>query len=135
MVHQGSEFVFGENGLKLHLFLLGVTSLHGIQAAAALKVFDYETAEFLVIVRDYADALLAVERGGEVVHRKTIDPCADKADHDQLEGIDGESGKADDGAGDGHGHTDIEMQILVQYLGKDVQTAGGCVYIKETSKR
>ena len=87
-------------------------------------------AYLIVLVGDYADTPALVQTCREVIDHQAVDPCADESDDDQAERIDGEGGAADDHSGDGDRHSYIEMQILVDYLGKYVKASGRGIYAK-----
>ena len=125
--HQVGELVLGQQGLDLKALFAAVAAHDGIEAAAAMELFNDMPADQLMILGNDADAFLAVEAGREVVDGQAVDPGTDQTENDQMERVDGESGAADDGAGHGDGSTDIEMEILVDDLRENVQTARGGV--------
>ena len=84
-------------------------------------------ADALVIFRDNAEFLVVVEGSGEVVDHETVNPSTDEADDDHTEVIDEEGRAADNGAGNGDGGTDVEVEELVDNLGQDVETTSGSV--------
>ena len=88
-----------------------------------MQLVDDVLAYALVVFRHYVEALVVVQRGCEVVDHQAVDPGADEADDDHTEGVDGESGAADDGTGNAHRGSDVEVQVLVHYFGQDIQTA------------
>ena len=45
-----------------HLFFAGIAALKVVDAAASVKLLDYEAADFLIVVTYYAHTLALVER-------------------------------------------------------------------------
>jgi len=131
IVHQGGEFGVGENGLQFHVLLAGIAADEREEAAAPVKFVYYVAAEPFVLGRDDAHALLAVEAGHEIVHREAVDPGADDADDHHAERVDGEGAAADERAGHGDGSAYVEVEVFVDYLGNDVESARGSVDIEE----
>ena len=64
---------------------------------------------------------MVVEGGSKVVDDKTINPGADKADDNHTEIVDEESGAADDGAGNGYGGSNVEMEEFVDNFSQDIK--------------
>ena len=76
-----------------------------------------------MLVGDDADALAPAQARHEVVHDEAVHPRADQADDHEAEGVDGEGRAADDHPGDRHRQADVEVQVLVDDLREDVQSA------------
>ena len=98
-LHQIREFLLCKKRLDFYALLPCVASHHFIKAATTPQFVDDETTDLVVVRGDNADPFALVQTGGEVVHDKTVDPRADKADDHHLERIDGESGAADHRSG------------------------------------
>ena len=127
-IEESGVLVLSQQRHDLHLFFQGISALDMLEAAAAFEGVQDIPADLLVILADYADALALVESVGEIVDRYAVDPGADKADDDHAERIDGKCGAADQGSCDGDGCTYVEVQILVDYLGEDVEASCRGVY-------
>ena len=76
-----------------------------------------------MLVGDDADTLAPAQARHEIVHDDAVDPRADQADDHQAERVHEEGRAADDHARDRHRQPDVEMQVLVDDLGEDVQAA------------
>ena len=113
VVHQGGELRLRQQGLNLYGLPARITSRHIVEAASSHQVIDDVIPDTLMFFGDDADSLAEVEAGGEVVDHHSVDPCANKADDDHAERMDGKCRAADHGTGDGDGHSDIEMEVLV----------------------
>lgn len=131
VVHHAGKLVLGEEGLDFRVLSAAVTTADVIQSAAALESFHDVSTYFFIAVGDDADALPLVHAGHEVVEREAVHPGADQAEDHHPEGVDGEGAAADEGAGDGHGYADVEVQVLVHDLREDVQSAGGGVDVEQ----
>lgn len=84
-----------------------------------------------MIVGYDADSLPPVEGGHEIVYDKAVEPGTDKADDDKSERVDCERRAADDRSGDRNRKAYIEVQVLIDYLRKDVKSSGGGVDVEE----
>ena len=122
-----AELVLGEKHFQLDGALVGVATNYLVEGAAAVQLVDDIAADAVVFLRNDTDAFAVVERGGEVVDHETVNPGADKTDDYHAEVVDEECGAADNGTGDGDRGADVEVEVLVDYLGEDVQSAGGGV--------
>ncbi len=130
ILHPGqnlAELILAEQHLELDALLATVATGDLVEGAAAMQLVDDVLADALVVLGDDAEALVVVEGSGEVVDHETIDPGADEADDDHAEVIDEECSAADDGAGHGNRGSDVEVEILVDNLGQDVEATGGGV--------
>ena len=112
-----------------------VAARYIVQGAAALQLFDDVFAKALMLRGDDAHAFAAVQTGGEIVQRKAVDPGANEADDHHPERVHRKGRAADEGAGYRYGGADVEVQILVDDLGQDVQAAGGGVDVEEDGLR
>ena len=135
VVHDAGELVGGEEGLDFGVGFAFVAAADVVDGAAAGKGVHDVGADLLALVRDDADAFAPVHAGHEVIQGEAVHPGAHEADDDHPERIDGEGRAADDGPGDGHGNADVEVQVLVHDLRKDVQSAGGGVDAEQDGLR
>ena len=123
--HDRRELVLGEQGLDLDMQFAAIAALDVIERTATHQVLDDITADTFRLVGDDADTLALVERGGEIVDGKTVDPRTGKTDDHHAEVVDQEGGAADDSTGDRYRLADIVVDVLVDDLSQDIESSGG----------
>ena len=77
-IDQVGELVGGEHHLDLHLPLVAVTAIDGMEREAAAHGVDDILLDLLVVVGDDEDARLLIDFLHEVVDDQTVEPCADQ---------------------------------------------------------
>lgn len=124
-----AEFIFGEENFEFDAFLTAVATGDFIECTSAVEGADDVLANAFIVFGDDAEPFVVVEGGGEVVDDKSVNPGADETDDDHSELVvgDEEGGAADDGACDGDGGTNIEMEEFVDYFGEDIEATRGGV--------
>lgn len=68
----------GEHHLDLHLPLVAVAAIDGMEREAAAHGVDDILLDLLVVVGDDEDARLLIDFLHEVVDDQTVEPCADQ---------------------------------------------------------
>lgn len=93
--HQFCKLVLAQQGFELDAFLAAVAASHLIERTSALQFVDDVLTQAVVILRHNTDALFVVERSGEIVDHKAINPSAYKTNDNHTERVDGKGGAAD----------------------------------------
>ena len=95
-----------------------------IQRASAHKRIYYVLAYTIRFIGNDADTFAFIERGGEIIDGKSVNPGTDDTNNDHTEVIDKERSTANHDATDRDRCADIEMKIFIKDLTDDIESAG-----------